>query len=164
MKVTHTLDPIYNKESKVLILGSIPSIKSRELGFYYGHPKNKFWQTLATIYEEPLPKTIPEKTKFLTTHHIALFDVIKSCEITSSSDASIRNIVPNDLTPILKNANIKAIFTTGTKAHQLYQKHCLRKTNIPDINLPSTSPANCQRGIEEKLLQTYSKIKIYTNE
>lgn len=164
MKVVHTLKPIYDKNSKVLLLGSIPSVKSREVGFYYGHPKNRFWKTLAAIYEEQLPTTVEEKIKFLNKHHIALFDVIKSCEINASSDTSIKNEIPNDLTPILTTANIKAIFTTGIKAHQLYQKHCLKETNIPDIKLPSTSPANCPKGIEKKLLETYNKIKEYTNE
>lgn len=163
MKVTHTLDPIYDKNSKVLILGSIPSVKSREIGFYYSHPQNRFFKTLASVYEEEVPSTITEKIKFLHKHNIALFDVLKSCDITSSSDNSIKNPIPNDLTPILETANIKMIFTTGTKAHQLYQKYCLPITKIQDIQLPSTSPANCPKGIEKKLLETYSKIKEYTN-
>lgn len=160
MKVKHTLTPIYNKNSKVLILGSLPSIKSRETGFYYGHPKNKFWNTLEKVFEEKIGNTKEEKTNFLLTHHIALFDVIKECEISSSSDSSIKNVTPNNLNPILKNSQIKTIFTTGTKAHQLYKKHIYPKTKIEDILLPSTSPANCRKNIENILIKEYKKIKI----
>ena len=122
IKVKHTLKPIYDENSEVLILGSLPSIKSREIGFYYGHPKNRFWKTLETVFNEKIGETKEEKITFLKKHHIALFDVIKECDITSSSDASIKNVIPNNLKPILKNSNIKTIFTTGTKAHQLYKK------------------------------------------
>lgn len=163
MKVNHTIEPIYDKYSKVLILGSIPSIKSREIGFYYSHPKNRFWRTLAIVYDEEIGNTKEDKIRFLKEHHIALFDVLKSCDISASSDNTIRNPIPNDLTPILKEANIKAIFTTGKKAYELYQKYCYKNTNIKAIYLPSTSPANCQKKIEEKLIMSYSKIKEFTN-
>lgn len=159
MKVKHTLKPIYDKDSQVLILGSIPSVKSREIGFYYGHPKNRFWTTLEKVFEEKIGNTKEEKIHFLQKHHIALFDVIKECNITSSSDASIKNAIPNDLTPILNNSKIKTIFTTSTKAHQLYKKYLLKETKIEDIPLPSTSPANCKKGIEEILIEKYSQIK-----
>lgn len=162
MHVTHTLKPIYDKNSKVLILGSIPSLKSREIGFYYGHKKNRFWTTLAMVYEEEIEDTKDSKMAFLKKHHIALFDVIKSCDITSSSDASIKNEIPNDLTPILKTAKIKAIFTTGKTAYKLYQKYLYPVTNIKAIYLPSTSPANCKKGIETILKETYQEIKMYT--
>ena len=115
MLVEHTLEPIYDKNSQVLILGSIPSLKSREVGFYYSHKKNRFWQTLSKIYQEEIPNDKKAKIKFLKKHHIALFDVLKSCYIYSSSDASIKNPIPNDLTEILNTANIKAIFTTGKR-------------------------------------------------
>ena len=163
MQVFHTLDAIYDENSKVLILGSIPSVKSRELGFYYAHPKNRFWKTLSLVYNEEIKDTKEDKIEFLKKHHIALFDVLKSCDIASSSDASIKNPVPNDFTPILEKAQIKAIFTTGTKAYQLYQKYCYKNTNIEAILLPSTSPANCQKGIEEKLISSYSRIREYTD-
>lgn len=163
MKVFHELQPIYNKNSKVLILGSIPSIKSREENFYYAHPKNRFWSTLSRVYNEEILNTKEDKIKFLNRHNIALFDVIKSCEITSSKDSSIKNVVPNDLTPILKNSNIKTIFTTGKKAHELYQKYIFKKTNINSILLPSTSAANTPKGIEEKLFESYKIIKEYTD-
>lgn len=164
MKVEHTLKPIYHKDSKVLILGSIPSVKSRQEKFYYAHPQNRFWKTLSTIYEEKIPQTIDEKLSFLNKHHIALFDVIQSCTINGSSDSSIKDIIPNDLTPILMNSQIKAIFTTGKKAYSLYQKYIFPKTKINVIYLPSPSPAHCRKGIDQFLIQEYQKIKYYTNE
>lgn len=163
MKVKHTLKPIYDNNSKVLILGSIPSVKSREIGFYYGHPQNRFWTTLSRIYGEEIENTIDAKINFLKKHHIALFDVLKSCDIEGSSDTSIKNPVPNNLKPILKSSNIEAIFTTGKKAHQLYQKYCYPNTKIEDIVLPSTSPANCKKGIEEELVLQYIQIKYITD-
>lgn len=159
MKVKHTLKPIYDENSKVLILESLPSVKSREIGFYYGHPKNRFWSTLEKVFEEKIGNSKEEKINFLKKHHIALFDVVKECDISSSSDASIKNVIPNNLKPILKNSNIKTIFTTGTKAHELYKKYIYPKKKIEDITLPSTSPANCKKGIEELLTKEYRKIK-----
>lgn len=163
MKVTHPLNPIYDKNSKVLILGSIPSIKSRELGFYYGHPNNRFWKILERVYNEEIPTDKKGKISFLKSHHIALFDVLKSCEINSSSDSSIKNPVPNDLKKIMEETNIKTVFTTGRKAYQLYQQYCYKMTNIKAIYLPSTSPANCKKGIEQELEKAYMIIKDYTN-
>ena len=163
MKVFHTLKPIYDEESKVLILGSMPSIKSRKVGFYYGHPRNRFWSTLSKVYNEEIKDTKEDKLNFLSKHNIALFDVLKSCEITSSSDSTIKNPVPNDLSNILKATNIKTIFTTGNKAYVLYQKYLYPKTKIKAIPLPSTSPANSKKDIEEILINAYSQIKDYTN-
>lgn len=163
MKVKHTLEPIYDENSQVLILGSIPSVKSREIGFYYAHPQNRFWKTLGKVYQEEIGETIKEKKEFLIKHHIALYDVLKSCEISSSSDSSIKNPIPNDFSDILQKANIKAIFTTGQKAYQLYQKYCYPYTKINAISLPSTSPANCPKDISEKLETSYKQIKFYTN-
>lgn len=163
MRVLHTLKPVYDLESKILILGSMPSVKSREIGFYYGHPKNRFWQTLESIYDEKIENNNKAKENFLLKHHIALFDVIKSCDIESSSDSTIKNIVPNDLTDIIKNSKIDTIFTTGQKAYKLYQKYCYPVVKIEAIPLPSTSPANCKKGIEEELKKTYSIVKKYTN-
>ena len=159
MSVKHTLKPIYDKNSKVLILGSLPSVKSREVGFYYGHPQNRFWKTLEKVFNEQIGNSKEEKEEFLLIHHIALFDVIKECEISSSSDSSIKNVTPNNLNPILKKSQIKTIFTTGAKAHQLYKKYIYPKTKIEDIPLPSTSPANCKKGIEELLIKEYKNIK-----
>ncbi len=159
MDVLHTLAPIYDENSKVLILGSMPSVKSREYGFYYAHPKNRFWNTLSRVYNEE----ITDKLEFLKRHNIALFDVIKSCEIIGSSDSSIKNVIPNDLKPILDNSNIKTIFTTGKKAYDLYNKYIFKETNIKAILLPSTSPANSPKGIEERLFNEYKKIKEFTD-
>ena len=163
MKIINTLKPIYDKNSKVLILGSIPSTKSRNDGFYYAHPQNKYWLTLSKIYNENIPKTKKKKITFLKTHYIALSDVLKSCEILLSNDSSIKNPIPNNLNYIIENSNIKTIFTTGKKAYILYQKYCYPKTKIEAIYLPSTSPANCKKGIEEKLINEYKKIKEITD-
>ncbi len=163
MKVNHTLKPIYDKNSKILILGSIPSIASRDANFYYAHPQNRFWKTLEKIFNENIDNDIDSKIEFLYKHNIALFDVIKSCDINSSSDSSIKNVIPNDLTKILKNSKIDTIFTTGKKAYTLYNKYIYPKTNIEAIYLPSTSPANSKKGIENILIEEYSKIKDYLN-
>lgn len=162
MKVNHTLKPVFDKNSKVLILGSIPSVKSRKDGFYYAHPSNRFWSTLEYIYKDNAGTNKNEKILFLKRHNIALFDVIKSCDILSSSDSSIKNPKINDLSPILNIANIKAIFTTGKKAYQLYQKYCYPITKIEAIYLPSTSGANCKSSSLE-IRESYSKIKEFTD-
>lgn len=162
MKVNHTLEPIYDENSRILILGSMPSVKSREVGFYYAHPKNRFWKILGNVYQEEIGETIEERKDFLLRHHIALYDVLKSCDISSSSDSSIKNPIPNDFSSILKKSKIKVIFTTGQKAYQLYQKYCYPSTKIDAIPLPSTSPANCSKGIDEKLEMSYQQIKEFT--
>lgn len=162
MKVIHNLKPVYNENSKVLILGSLPSLKSREIGFYYSHPQNRFWKTLERVYGEKIGTSINERKEFVLKHNIALFDVIKSCDINSSSDSSIKNIVPNNISTILKETKIEVIFTTGKKAYDLYNKHIFPKTKIEAVYLPSTSPANCPKGIEEKLYDTYKEIRKYT--
>ncbi len=164
MRVFHTIEAIYDENSKVLILGSMPSVKSRELGFYYAHPKNRFWKTLEQVYGEKIGATKEEKIAFLKKHSIALFDVLKSCDISSSKDTTIKNPIPNDFSPIFKKAKIKAIFTTGKKAYELYQKYCYNTTKKEAILLPSTSPANCKKGIEEIQIKEYAKIKKYTDE
>lgn len=161
-KVNHELNAFYNKDSLVLILGSMPSVKSKELGFYYMHPQNRFYKTLAQVYEEEIPSTIKEKKAFLIRHKIALWDVIKSCEISGSSDSSICNVEVNNINEILSQTKVKQIFTTGKKAYTLYQKYCYEKTKMEAIYLPSTSPANCPKGIEELLQKEYSKIKEIT--
>lgn len=163
MKVVHNLKPVYDENSKVLILGSIPSVKSRELGFYYAHPKNRFWKTLEKVYEEEIGQTIEERKAFVLKHNIELFDVIKSCDINLSSDNSIKNIVPNNISKILKETKIEVVFTTGRKAYDLYNKYIFPKTNIVPIYLPSTSPANCPKGIDEKLYEAFKEIKKYTS-
>ena len=115
MKVAHEFGPFYDKDSKVLILGSIPSPKSREQGFYYGHPRNRFWPVLAALFGERIPRTVPERKDFLTRHNIALWDVLASCDIKGADDGSIRNPEANDMRLITESADIRAIFTTGGK-------------------------------------------------
>lgn len=162
MKINHSIDAVYDNNSKVLILGTMPSVKSREESFYYAHPKNRFWNTLSKVYNEEINNDINSKKEFLFRHNIALFDVLKSCDIEGSSDSSIKNPIPNDLTNILCNSKIKYIFTTGKKAYTLYMKLIYPNTLIDAIYLPSTSPANSPRGIEELLFREYSKIKELT--
>lgn len=155
-KVRHPLKPIYNKQSKILILGSMPSVKSRNVGFYYAHPQNRFWRILEIIFNTK----IEEKELFLLEHYIALWDVISSCEIDGSSDSSIQNVVPNNIEKIIKQSQIKVIFTTGKTAHKYYLQFFQGKISLPVINLPSTSPANCAKKIED-LIEAYQVIKNY---
>lgn len=158
-RVNHTLDPIYNEYSEILILGSIPSVKSRENGFYYGHPQNRFWKVLSLVFSTKIGNTNADKKQFLLNNKIALWDVIKSCDINGSSDASIKNIEINDINKLIRKSNIKKVYTTGKKAYDLYNKYCLEKTNIAPIYLPSTSPANIGNYSLEKLVLEYQKIK-----
>ena len=153
MRVFHELPPVFDENSKVLILGSLPSVKSREVGFYYMHPQNRFWRVLEEIFKEK----IEDKKEFCLIHHIALWDTCASCKITSSSDSSIKNIVPNDLSLILEKANIVQIFTTGKKAHEIYQKYLYPVYKKEDICLSSTSPANAKKKLED-LVEEYKKI------
>ena len=145
----HTIPPIFNKSSKVLILGSFPSVKSREQQFYYGHPQNRFWRVLAEVLKSDLPSSTAEKEALLLKNHIALWDVIASCEIEGSDDSSIRDVVPNNLKLITNTADIKCVFTNGGTADKLYRKYCLSQTGITATRLPSTSPANAGNMLEE---------------
>lgn len=147
--VIHEIEPVYDKNSRVLLLGTMPSPKSRETGFFYGHPQNRFWKVLAILFDEPTPETVEEKRDLCLRHHIALWDVVESCDIEGASDASIKNAKPNDLARILNAAPIQAVFTTGTKAGQLYKKLCEPVTSIPCTVLPSTSPANSRVSLPE---------------
>jgi len=157
MKVTHTLKPIYNNNSKILILGSIPSIVSREKNFYYAHKTNRFWKILSILFNEKL-ETNNQKKEFLLKNNIALWDVIKSCDIKNSSDASIKNVVANDINSILKKTNITTIFCTGKKAYQLFQKYINTTTEV--ICLSSPSSANAKTKLED-LVNEYQIIKKY---
>lgn len=148
MRQNHTIGSLYNENSKILILGSFPSVKSREQGFFYGHPQNRFWKVLSKILNEPLPITIDEKKVFIINNKIALWDVIASCEIKGSSDSSIKNVVPNNINEILDNSKVKTIFTNGKLAFNLYNKYIFEKTNIAAIPLPSTSPANAAFSLD----------------
>ena len=146
--VTHTFEPVFNSESKILILGSFPSVKSRENNFYYGHPQNRFWKVLACILEKDVPQTIEEKKAFLLEHHIAVWDVIESCTIIGSSDSSIKDVVVNDFSKVLKNSEMETIYVNGGKAYELYHKYAEKQTGIPAVKLPSTSPANAAWNLE----------------
>lgn len=147
-RITHEFEPVFNSESRILILGTLPSVKSREQHFYYGHPQNRFWKVLANITGEAVPSSISEKKELLLTHHIAIWDVIKSCEIIGSSDSSIRNVVPADIPLILAHSRVSAIFGNGAKACELYDKYTLANTGCPIQKLPSTSPANAAWSLE----------------
>lgn len=146
--IVHPIAPIYDENSKVLILGSFPSVKSREAGFFYGHPQNRFWKVLAMVFGEKAPETIEEKKAFLLRNHVAVWDVIHSCDIEGSSDSSIRNVVANDLNEILKLADIREIFVNGKTALKYYKKYTEPKLGRDAKCLPSTSPANAQWNIE----------------
>ena len=157
-EVKHNLKPIYNKNSKILILGTMPSPKSREKSFYYSHPQNRFWKVLYKLFDENISNENSKRIEFLYKNNIALWDVLYSCKIEGASDSSIKEPIPNDINIILKEANIKAIFTTGKKAYELYQKYCFPKTKINAISLPSTSPANFKYSLD-KLVEEYKIIK-----
>ena len=140
--LVHPFPPVYDAESEILILGSFPSVKSREIMFYYGHPQNRVWRVLAAVYNADVPQNTDEKTRFLLKHHIALWDVLASCEITGSADSSIKNAVPNDLSVILSRADIRRIYTNGKTSEKYYKRFSEEITGRGSVCLPSTSPAN----------------------
>lgn len=154
--VTHEIQPVFDSRSRVLLLGTMPSPASREQGFYYGHPQNRFWHVIAAIFDEPAPRTIEDKRDMLLRHHIALWDVLASCEIEGASDASIRDARPNDLARIFDAADIRAVFATGTKAGELYRKLIEPTLGVPCTTLPSTSPANAKMKLAD-LVDAYGK-------
>ncbi len=149
--ITHPIEPIYDKYSKILILGSFPSVRSREEGFFYGHKQNRFWKVVSGVFEEEEPRTIEEKKTLLIRNKIALWDVIQSCDIIGSSDSSITNVVPNDLSAILSTADIKAIYVNGKTALKYYEKYTEHVIKRSAICLPSTSPANAAWSMEKLL-------------
>lgn len=140
--IVHSFEPVYDKDSEILILGTLPSVKSRENNFYYGHKQNRFWKVLATLLKEPVPDTIEEKKAMLLAHRIALWDVIQSCDIKGSSDSSIKNVQPTDIGMILEKTNVTQIYANGNKAGQLYKRYQFPVTGIEATVLPSTSPTN----------------------
>ena len=156
--IVHDIPPLYDAESRVLLLGSLPSPKSREAHFFYGHPRNRFWPVLAAVLGEETPETIAEKQAMCRRHHIALWDTIASCEISGSSDSSIREAVPNDLMPILQTAPVRQIFCNGTAAYQLYCRYQQKLTGREAIRLPSTSPANAAWSAD-RLIQAWSVLR-----
>ena len=157
-RVSHEFGPVYDENSTILILGSFPSVKSREAAFYYQHPQNRFWKVLEALWEDPAGRTVEERKAFLLRHGIALWDVIESCEIIGSSDSAIRNVVPTKLRKVLQNAPIGRIYGNGNKAYQLYQKYHEAQTGIPMTRLPSTSPANAAWSLE-RLIGAWSIIR-----
>jgi len=159
-RITHPFQPIYNADSKVLILGSFPSVKSREGEFFYHHPQNRFWKVISAVYREQFPVSIEEKKELLLRNGVAVWDVIKSCEITGSSDNSIKNVIPNDLSEILKTADIKRIFANGSTAYQLYMRYIFPKLGRDIIKLPSMSPANAAYNVDRLLEDWYYIRKI----
>ena len=146
--IVHPIPPVFNKESEILILGSFPSVRSRETGFFYGHPRNRFWEVLAYVRNAEEPLTVEEKKAFLLRERIALWDVVGSCEITGSSDSSIRSVVPNDLSVILDAADIRAVYCNGKTAFNYYRQFAQTRTQRPAVCLPSTSPANAAWSLE----------------
>jgi len=156
--VVHPLPPVVDGESRVLLLGTMPSPKSRETGFYYGHPQNRFWRVLAVAAGEAAPTSRQEKLDFLRRHRIALWDVLASCRIEGASDASIRDPVPNDVAGLLRRAPIRAVFATGETAGRLYDRLCLPSTGVPAARLPSTSAANRGRWPEGALVERYRAV------
>lgn len=153
----HLIPPVFDENSKLLILGSFPSVKSREINFFYGNPQNRFWRVIADVLGCDLPDTTDKKRTMLLRHGIALWDVIASCDIEGSDDSSITNVVANDLGRILETAKIERIFTNGGKADALYRRYCYPQTGITAVKLPSTSPANAQYSLE-RLVSLWSVI------
>lgn len=156
--VSHDFEPVFDENSKVLILGTFPSVKSRENRFYYGHPQNRFWKVIAGLTESEVPRTIEEKKKLLLEHGIAIWDVIESCDIIGSSDSSIKNVVPADIERVVANSKIQNIYANGGTAKKLYEKYSQKKTGREIIGLPSTSPANAAYSLE-RLLECWQEVK-----
>lgn len=157
MKIIHPIPPVYDDNSKILILGSFPSVKSREYGFFYGHPQNRFWRVIAEIFDEKTPETVEEKKAVLIKNGVAVWDVIHSCEICGSADSSIKNAVPNNINYIINESRIERVFTNGKKADELYRKYLEKETGIKAVCLPSTSPANAAWTFE-RLTEKWKEI------
>ncbi len=147
-RILHPFPPLFDSESRTLILGSFPSVKSREAMFFYGHPQNRFWRLTALLCHEDTPQTIEEKSSLILRHHLALWDSIQSCTITGSSDSSVRDVVPNDLRVIFDNSKTESVFCNGALSHKMYMKYIYPQTGIAAVKLPSTSPANAAYSLE----------------
>jgi len=152
----HEFEPVYDKKSRILILGSFPSVKSREASFYYQHPQNRFWKVISALVGVPAPETIEEQRALLLKSNIAIWDVIYSCDINGSSDSSIKNVVPNEIEKVLNEADIEGVYANGGKADELYTRYCFKQTNRKIIKLPSTSPANARYSLE-KLIECWKQ-------
>lgn len=157
-RIIHPIPPLYDQNSKILILGSFPSVKSREAMFFYGHPQNRFWRLMAQLFEEPVPTSTEEKTSLALRRHFALWDSIHACTIVGSSDSSVRDVVPNDLSVILNNSLVQRIFCNGALSYEMYRRYILPTTGIEAVKLPSTSPANAAFGMD-RLIQAWRIIK-----
>ena len=155
----HTIPPLYDEKSKILILGSFPSVKSREEGFFYGHPQNRFWKMLSKVFDMPIPQDKDEKCKLLLSNNLALWDVIGSCEIVGSSDSSIKNAVPNDLSAILDTAKIEKIILNGKTAERYFNKYLRSTVSVAAVCLPSTSPANAAWSLDDLVYVWGSALK-----
>lgn len=160
-RIIHPIPPLYDADCKILILGSFPSVKSREAKFFYGHPQNRFWSLLARLFDEPVPHSVDEKRALALKHHIAMWDTIRSCTITGSSDSSIRDVVPNDLSVIFNNSKADRIFCNGAISHKLYMKYIFPTMGINAVKLPSTSPANAAFSMD-RLAEQWRIIKEFT--
>lgn len=147
-RIVHPIPPLYDGNCRILILGSFPSVKSREAMSFYGHPQNRFWPLLARLFEEPVPTTVGEKKALALSHHVALWDSIRSCTIVGSSDSSVRDVVPNDLGAILNNSRVERVFCNGALSHKMYMKYIYPTTRIEAVALPSTSPANASYTVD----------------
>ena len=145
----HTFYPVFDENSKILILGSFPSVKSRENQFFYGHPQNRFWKVMSSVLNWEVPKTIEEKKEMLLTNHVAIWDVIASCSIIGSSDTSIKDVIVNDFSRILENSKVERIYVNGGQAYELYHKYAEKITGMKAVKLPSTSPANAAWNLEK---------------
>ena len=156
-QIVHPIPPLFDSESRVLILGSFPSVKSREAMFFYGHPQNRVWPLLARLFDEPVPASIGEKKALALRRHVALWDTIHSCTIIGSSDSSVRDVVPNDLSVILESARVQRIFCNGALSHHMYCRYILPTTGIEAVKLPSTSPANAAFTME-RLIGEWGRI------
>lgn len=156
--IVHPFPPLFDSESEVLILGSLPSVKSREQLFFYGHPQNRFWKVLAEVLGEETPNTIEDKKAMVLKHHLALWDTIYSCDIEGSSDASIRNVVPTELGPVIENSRISKVFCNGRTSYKYYQKYQAKELGIDAVCLPSTSPANAAWSLE-RLAEAWKVIR-----
>lgn len=157
--IMHMFEPVYDSHSKILILGTFPSVKSRETGFYYGHPQNRFWKVLSSVTGCALPVTIAEKKAFLLANQIAVWDVIQSCSIKGSDDGSITDVVPNDFTKLFTETNLTVVAANGTKAYDLYQKYVYPITERQIVKMPSTSPANAAWKLD-RLCEAYAALFI----
>ena len=156
--IIHPFPPLYDENSKIQILGSFPSVKSREAMFFYGHPQNRFWRVIAALYGEEAPQNIDEKKRLILSHNLALWDSIQSCTITGSSDSSVKDVVPNDLFLIINNSKVDRVFCNGALSHKMYMKFIFPLTNIKAVKLPSTSPANAAYSLD-RLIEEWKVIK-----